>query len=165
MSSIVTIRSNLATVSDTLIGDMGIVIPPGGYVETLTDPFDVDYAARSQDLAALASDNAFPGPPDSSPHTLIVGDGTPHGDLFDALDEAERNGFKKLYYGVTGLLSSVEIYEDAGFTVLLYTKTMTYGVTELLTQLAVTRASDGKVFGKLFTYDGSDNLTDVVTYS
>jgi hypothetical protein len=161
---IVTIRSNLATAAPVLIKDMGIIIPPGGYTETLTDPADVAAADLSTDLAALAADNAYPGPPDASDHTLIVGDGTAHGDLFDEFDEAERNGYKKLFY-TSELLSSVEIYEDALFTTLLYTKTLTYNVNDLLTQVSILRAADGAVFGKILTYDVNDAVVEVATFS
>jgi hypothetical protein len=159
-----TIRSNLGTVTPILIRDMGIIISPGGYIETLTEPTDIEFAGLSKDLAVLTTDGAYPGPPDASDNTLIVSDGTEHGSLFDELDEAERNGYKQLDY-TNELLSEVRVYKDAGFTTLLYTKTLTYNVDELLIQLNVVRAADGRVFGKLLTYDVDDNVDEVTTYS
>ena len=74
MSTII-IRSNLDTVSNVLIRDLGILIPPGGGSETFTDETNYDLVRASQNLQTLASDGVFPGGADPSDNTLILNDG------------------------------------------------------------------------------------------
>jgi len=89
-----TVRSNIGTVSDVLIRDLGWVVPFGGGAGgtvSLTAHAAIENALLSEDLRTLATDQAFgAGPLDS---TLILGNGTievPADDVDTLLDALEN---------------------------------------------------------------------------
>jgi hypothetical protein len=106
MSTLI-IRSNLATVADVLIPDLGILIPFGGGQETFIDGENISAAGESNDLNALTTDNAYPGAPDPSPDSLILSDGTSdvtYADLQASTGAAPMVGATPTVGGIQGLV-------------------------------------------------------------
>lgn len=73
--------------------------------------------------------------------------------------KADSIGFKSLIY-IGDLLTSIELFLDAGMTTRIYTKDFNY-TGDLLTSVVLTRESDSSIFTKTITYSG-DVVTDVV---
>lgn len=72
MVDMIIITSNVSTVSDVQIRDLGFFVPSGGGSVTLTNLEEILTASRSADLRFFATDNAF-GPNNSS---IILNDGS-----------------------------------------------------------------------------------------
>jgi hypothetical protein len=70
------IRSNLDTVSNVFVEDMGFFVPLGGGTESFDDVVNLQDASNSLDLRTYATDGVFPGGADASSNTLIINDGT-----------------------------------------------------------------------------------------
>lgn len=102
---IVQLRTNQSAPDTEL--DIGTFVPGlGGFLEFL-DPADQQEVFDSTDVRALTQDNAFPGPPDPSAHTLILnvdGQDVPPGEIDAVAGNVPFTGATLTTDGTQGLV-------------------------------------------------------------
>lgn len=132
------------------------VIAGGGDLTTLTFIDRLDDTVTIRFTATL-------GAGDITTLTGIVNAhvGSPTADTFEEVfAEAKGSPFKT--FNFTGAdLSSIQSYADAAKLRLTYTQAFTFDASGTLTQLTLTRAVDGAIFKKDFTYDSNSDLATI----
>jgi len=78
-----------------------------------------------------------------------------------AFKTAKLSNYREFTYSQQGNLTDIDIYEDSTKTVKLFAKDFSYDNKKNLTNILLTRISDGAQLLKIFSYNQKGDLTTI----